>query len=692
MSSARLPQRPRSKSERERVPDDRGRTPAGDRWLLLALMVVGLLVRLDYMRAGNFVIDSDEAIVGLMGKHIMEGKGIPTFYYGQHYMGSLEPLCVALSFALFGISSFTLQLVPLLFSLLLIWVLYRLGREVGGAVVGRVAAVLCALPPAALLSWSFKARGGFIELLVIGALALLCTVRSLRRPVADLACSSLVWFILGVGWWVNNQILYFMVPVACVMGARGLRALLSGELSIGRAFMALVSALGAFGLGGAPYWIYNVGNNFPSLGMFSFAKPEELLLYFQGLWSTALPIIFGAKHFWEQTNSFSTSTTLFYLAYGTIFTVVIASRRREIVALLRGEVDPRQPLELFFLFCVAACAIFTVSSFGWLSQAPRYLLPLYVGLFIITGAFVQLVSKVSRGLGVVVVFVMVGLNLASCYSGGRALPGEPIVYDGERVSRDHRQIIDTLESLNIRYVRTNYWIGYRLAFETRERVLFGIFGEPRQVRIREYQEPMLRQGSDRVPLLIVPKQRESLERGLRRLGYSFDVTSASGYVLVYNLRRSTPELSPVPASLIARAEGSGQQHAASAMDGSLETRWGTGQSQRSGQFYKVFFREPVSLRELTYRLGAWPHDYPRSLQIELVSVSGDVTTVLSADDYRDVAPLLADGDLKLPLQGPPSQSVVLRQLGSHPVVDWSIAELSFMQDAQANLGPKEASR
>ena len=39
---------------------------------VVLLVVVALLLRLDFMRGGSFVIDSDEAIVGLMGKHILE--------------------------------------------------------------------------------------------------------------------------------------------------------------------------------------------------------------------------------------------------------------------------------------------------------------------------------------------------------------------------------------------------------------------------------------------------------------------------------------------------------------------------------------------------------------------------------------------------------------------------------------------
>jgi len=64
----------------------------GDRIIIVLLMALAAFIRLDFMGASQWSIDSDEAIVGLMGKHILEGRGIPTFYYGQHYMGSLEAI------------------------------------------------------------------------------------------------------------------------------------------------------------------------------------------------------------------------------------------------------------------------------------------------------------------------------------------------------------------------------------------------------------------------------------------------------------------------------------------------------------------------------------------------------------------------------------------------------------------------
>jgi 4-amino-4-deoxy-L-arabinose transferase-like glycosyltransferase len=183
--------------------------------LWLALVIgLGLLLRMDFLLASDFRIDSDEAIVGLMAKHILDGRGIPTFYFGQHYMGSLEAILSCISFSLIGVSSAALKLVPLWFSLVLIMVVYYLGRELGGVIVGRLASLFMAVAPGTLLVWSAKARGGYIELVVIGALALLLSCRSLRSKRPSFTLTILVALLLGLGWWVNNQIIYFMLHLA----------------------------------------------------------------------------------------------------------------------------------------------------------------------------------------------------------------------------------------------------------------------------------------------------------------------------------------------------------------------------------------------------------------------------------------------------------------------------------------------
>src|SRR5437773_1090374 len=54
--------------------------------------------------------DSDQAITGLMAKHLAEGRAFPLLYYGQHYMLGVEAWLAAPIFLLAGPSVLTLKL------------------------------------------------------------------------------------------------------------------------------------------------------------------------------------------------------------------------------------------------------------------------------------------------------------------------------------------------------------------------------------------------------------------------------------------------------------------------------------------------------------------------------------------------------------------------------------------------------
>lgn len=645
---------------------------------LILLVTCGALLRLDFMRAVEYTIDSDEAIVGLMAKHILEGAPVPTFYYGQHYMGSLEAIMASASFWLFGMSGFTLQLVPLLWSLVLIVVMFFLGRECGGVVVGRIAALLTAVPPVALVVWSSKARGGFIEIVVLGALAMLVTARWFKGATSSTTYPIVIGMLLGIGWWVNNQILYFIVPIALFSFlhlVRGLRLDIRSMLEALR--VTLFGAL-AFVVGSTPYWLYNLERGFPSLGMFGRSPLKEIVQHCGGLFDTAIPILLGAKHFWETEQIFPASTAVYYAMYGFILAAVLYARRAQIRLLLCGKIDSAAPIEMFFVFLAVACAIFVVSTFGWLSKAPRYLLPTYVGLFVVCGYACREVFWRSRALGTLCVGFILVLNIASSYAGGRAIPGEPIVFAGERVSRDHSELLSTLERLGITKVKTNYWIGYRLAFETNERVTFYGSGDPRQVRIRGYESGLGDSERERLPLLVVRPEAEAIRPALIRLGFTFKEIQASGYTLFYELEKSGQNLVPIPSTEIARTLTQGPQMSQGALDGSSHTRWGSGKPQHPGMTFEVFFARTQKLAAIEYDLGEWAHDYPRGLEIHLLKNDGSTVTVLSSEEFQSIRYFMQENTV-VPILFPEHEvrGVRLVQTGSHPIVDWSIAELRF---------------
>ena len=654
-----------------------------ERTYLLLLIGAAFFLRLDFLVAGEFRIDSDEAIVGLMAKHIMEGGALPVFYYGQDYMGSLEALLAAGVFSLFGVSEIGLKAVPLIFSLLLIPLVYALTLEAASRRAAKIAALLTAVSPAALVVWSAKARGGFIETLIIGGLSLLLTVRWAKSEEASEKGVFFVGLLLGLGWWVNNQILYFMLPIGlCMLSERlelGSEGVSFSKRTVG-ALKTFLVGLGAFFLGGLPYWIYNIANDFPSLSMFRASGGGDVLSHAAGLFSTAFPILFGAKRYWQTADVFPAATVIAWLFFAAAFThaawISLPSTRR--LLSLRGGGD--NALSVYILFLVGSVCVFCASSFGYLSEAPRYLLPLYVVLPIFAALMIEKSAHYSRVLSMSLLVGLVLFNLASCYLNERAIPGEPFVHKQERVAKDHTALMAFLDQQSIDFVKTNYWIGYRLAFETEERVRFVVFGQPGQVRIEDYEKIGRSRAVDQLPLVLVPSQRAAVESALGIQGYTYDVQELDEYVVIYNVKALHRDLQPVARDAFVLEASHGLDKTGLAADEALTTRWGSGHRQIPGMFFRVRLAQPLLLRAFRYDLGAFWHDYPRSLEIVLELADGSTRTLLESESYQALR-YFKYGNTEVNFFFEPLlvRSITLRQLEEDPVFDWSIAELDLFR-------------
>lgn len=648
-----------------------------DALFLVLVLLIAAFVRLDFLIANNFVIDADEAIVGLMATHILDGKGIPAFYYGQHYMGSLEALLASALFLVFGVSSAALKCVPLLFSLLFIVLIYQIGLELGSRKVARVAAILAAVPPQVLVIWSAMARGGFMEVVCIGAMASILTLRWIRLAVPPLSLTAAIWILLGLGWWTNNQIVFFALPVTlCFL----LLAVRSDSVSwLGKGKHALV-ALAGFLFGGLPFWLYNLRHSFASFEIVKTAPATALWEHVEGLLTTALPMLLGARRQWHDEDVFPGAAVLVGLLYFGLLLFLKWSRRAELMNLLRLRLDRRAPLEFFLLLLLVTFAVFVTSSYGSLVASPRYLLPTYVSIFVLTSVAIVSISASSRRLGALLFSVILLINLASLYLGGRAIPGEPFVFRGERVSKDQGELLNWLIAQDVSLVRTNYWIGYRLAFESREKVRFSLFHTPDTARIPEYEQAAAQRDQWQLPLVLVPAQGRLVTRALEAQGYGYKKEILSGYWVIYDIRSSQTGLQAIDSSALRAGASDNAAAAALAVDGAINTRWGSARPQAPGMQFEVELREPTSIRSIQYDLGAWPHDEARELSIDVELADGQRRTILAPDDYPAVRYLREDSSHVAFYFEPLSvRRVIFTQQGSQQIFDWSLAEVQVLQ-------------
>ncbi len=223
----------------------------------LPVLAIAALWRIVVLASGAVSFHSDEAIVGLMARHINQGQPIPVFFYGQPYMGSLDPWLVSIAFRLFGESVLSIRLVQSALYLALVGTTMLLALRLSASVqVAAIAGLLIAIPPTVLTLYTTVSLGGYGETLVIGNLLLLVGYEIRQRQKASWRYWLALGFVTGLGWWTNSLIVVYAIPVAIL--------LLPGNWRRGRMIML---ALVAFIVGSLPWWLYKLE---PRLGISAF--------------------------------------------------------------------------------------------------------------------------------------------------------------------------------------------------------------------------------------------------------------------------------------------------------------------------------------------------------------------------------------------------------------------------------------
>src|SRR5436309_681376 len=194
-------------------------------WLCL---LAALLIRVWLVYHTHGIIDGDEAMVGIQAEHILRGEH-PYYYYGQPYMGSLEAYLMAILFAIAGPSVWMLRAEPILLSLGVVWLTWKLAGILADAaqlppfaqqMFKTVAALFAALPPLYDTVLQLRTLGGYIETFVLMLFLLISAFQLIRRWQAKAANKELalrwagIGFIVGLGYWVNPLIVIAVMTAA----------------------------------------------------------------------------------------------------------------------------------------------------------------------------------------------------------------------------------------------------------------------------------------------------------------------------------------------------------------------------------------------------------------------------------------------------------------------------------------------
>jgi 4-amino-4-deoxy-L-arabinose transferase-like glycosyltransferase len=407
--------------------------------LLVLVGAAGLVLRVWVDHSAIGTPDSDEAVMGLMVRHALHGH-LTTFYWGQPYGGSQEVLLTVPLFAVFGSSYTALRVVPIALSALAAVLVWRLGRRtVGEPAAALAGALMWVWFPESLVHLSHQ-YGFYASSVVYSALVLLLVLRVVEHP--DRVRVATLGLVLGLAFWESVQIVPVAVPALLWAAWKEPRALRHAWIGT---CCAVVGAL--------PWLVWNVRHDWASL--MARATAHEYVHSLRLFASPLLPMTLGLRA--PLTGELVVpSKILVTLVYAILLVLVVAGALRY----------RRVATSLFFATFIAFPFVWAVSRrVTFLSATPRFLI-------VLTPVIALLAAHLGRR-AVPAVAIAAAALAVSAISVQRIDNDTKAVHPHgiPLVQRNLRPLVDTLEHAGVTHVYADYWISYRLDFDSRERIV-----------------------------------------------------------------------------------------------------------------------------------------------------------------------------------------------------------------------------
>jgi hypothetical protein len=509
----------------------------------IGLFVVVATARFAILFASQTHVHSDEAIIGLMGKHILEGRSCPFYMYGRDYNAGAawEAYLAAFVFAACGVGVTALKGCIVLLSLLCLFLFYRMCLALYEQRTALLATAVIALTPS-LLKWNYQVRGYswyFVSIPLLTILFLSIQSSPNRRGwlfvLFGIVSGLSIWNLeLGIAF---NAALWILL-------------LLRRDVSYSNA----LAALAGFAIGYAPAIGFNFSHHF--------ANWKAVLERTGGGFAVLLhPKVLSEVFLTEMPKFFGVDTVLWYYpetpASGFVFYIIaliaagvaawpFVRRPLEIARAVRsGFVRGKKDRDLLMLLLALACFIPYVTA---IMRVPGYFLGgcfFFAGL---TGRLLQRCFVCSKALvrlgGIVILTAVMVTGTALMINMARHNQVETLTRCGDRedycMTRipggDLDRVERDLREAGVRDVWTTVSFLYPLLFEFRETLAVSdtIFGY--QLRVYPPTIPWREPRRDRFAVFVIESDSPFLpplkERFLQATGVTPLITEHGKLAIV----------------------------------------------------------------------------------------------------------------------------------------------------------------
>lgn len=467
-----------------------------------------LAARLPFLLRADRFFDADEAVEGLMARHLGEHS---LFLWGQRYKGTPEVFFTSAVFRAAGPSVIALKAVTLVCFVIFLYVNFRLLERVLSRRLAWMSTAFFVAGPPSLVLWTLSGSTEIVMTFLAGAVLLLA-IEAWHRTASRRAL-LVAALALGFGLWVQQYILYYLVAlavtaalttsgwretlrvairarvpawlraamvilvaVASVYVLLGVAAFFTSGVDvrlagvritathpqkmwwIAGAILAAAAGIGvvsilrnqllapalAFLVGYSPAILGRIGNT--GMGApISRLDVNGVRAALPDITGVMLPMLLGFR---DPTG------------YPTVFPV-LALVLAAIVVLSYWSGHVRGLTPFFHMLPIVAVAMFFASGSYIDAQSYRYLIPIYAALPVIYAVGIDAAWRESRAAGVaLLVFALLIFTSQQIDWYRRLVP-----------DRESQRAIACLEDARVTAARASYWQSYKLTFLTSERII-----------------------------------------------------------------------------------------------------------------------------------------------------------------------------------------------------------------------------
>lgn len=425
-----------------------------DHWIAAGIAFVALLTRLPFLWGAYGLFSSDAAAQGLMALHIYEGRHHPIFLYNWSYVGSIKAHLTAALSTLSGEPVLSFALAAALMYALFTAAVYLLARTVAPRAESLVAAIYVIVAPGFLTAWGMGNEGNYVDVMLFGTLMLWLTARWMQEPGEGFAHWFWIGVLGGLAFWTHILATYYLLSVGIAVVVHR-----PSRQSVARMFCLA----GGFVVGDFPGILWNAKNEWLSFRWWSLdAETVEAtdrvgrtLTQLKGVGTTSLAVLSG---YWPRDMP-PWPAPLWKIVLTLLIPTVVAFFAWK----HRPHLRRPSPHMMLIGFSALVVAVFAQSSFGWMTDEPRYLLFLFSVVPVFVGVTGVALWRSFKPAAVVAACALVFINgRGDLHYLGIALESDPV----------NREFVAALDELGVRHVRSDYHLSYKYVFLSHGRVVW----------------------------------------------------------------------------------------------------------------------------------------------------------------------------------------------------------------------------